>query len=136
MKFQDFKTSPNHVCSIERKTQHCHQLKLRARGSTGRSMAMPLGNQSYPSVKEANEMVGRVCLLFLLAAARGVWVILEQPRGSLLAQHPAFEYVCSKLVVWRKHIRMQNYGAPTQKGTWLYSSRALSYQLVLQTMYA
>lgn len=130
--FQDL---PEPFVFHPKETHYYRQLKLRARGSTGRSMAVPLGNQSYASVREANQMVARVCLLFLLAAARGIWVILEQPRGSLLAQNPAFEYVCAKVVVWRKHIRMQNFGAPTQKGTWLYSSRDPSHQLVLRTMY-
>lgn len=95
---------------------------LRARGSTYRSCATPLGRETYASVRTANYMVGRCMILILLAAARGIWVVLEQPKGSLMEHHPAFEYVMTKIVRWRKFIEMGRFGAETAKGTWLYSS--------------
>lgn len=68
-------------------------------------------------------MVARCCLLILLAASRGIWWILEQPRGSLLEQHPAFQLLMRKIRIFRKHIRMSDFGGLTDKGTWLYSGR-------------
>lgn len=66
-------------------------------------------------------MVARVCILILIAASKGCFWIVEQPRGSLLQEHPGFQKVLHLLRVWRKHIKMGNYGAATEKGTWLYS---------------
>ena len=84
---------------------------------------MPLGDTSVPCVANGNVMVARCCLLILLAASRGVFWILEQPRGSLLDQHPAFQLLMRKIRIFRKHIRMSDYGGLTDKGTWLYSGR-------------
>ena len=66
-------------------------------------------------------MVARACILIILAASKGCFWVLEQPRGSLLQQHPGFQKVLQLLRVWRKHIKMGNFGAATEKGTWLYS---------------
>ncbi|CAK9085109.1 unnamed protein product [Durusdinium trenchii] len=94
-----------------------------SRGSTKRSKALPLGDDSAPSVALGNTMVARCALLLFLAAARGIWFVLEQPRGSLLEYHPAMQRVLKLVRVWRKHVRMGDFAAPTEKGTWLYSSR-------------
>lgn len=69
----------------------------------------------------ANHQVARVALLLLLASAKGIWWCLEQPRGSLLELHPMMQKVFKLLRVWRKHVRMSDFCAPTEKGTWLYS---------------
>ena len=98
---------------------------LRARGSTHRSLGRPLGEESLPACRLGNTMVARCCLLIFLAAARGIWWILEQPRGSLLQYHPAFQLLSSMLKVYRKHIKMGNYGSLTEKATWLYSGPSL-----------
>jgi hypothetical protein len=66
-------------------------------------------------------MVARCCLLILLAASRGIWWILEQPRGSILELHVAFQLLMRKLRIWRKHVRMEQFGSLSEKGTWLYS---------------
>lgn len=92
-----------------------------ARGSTHRSLGRPLGEESLPACRLGNVMVARCCLLVFLAAARGIWWVLEQPRGSLLQYHPAFQLLSSMLKVYRKHIKMGNFGSLTEKGTWLYS---------------
>ncbi|CAK8998358.1 unnamed protein product [Durusdinium trenchii] len=94
-----------------------------SRGSTKRSRALPLGNTGAPSVRLGNLMVGRCALLLLLAAARGVWWVLEQPKGSLLEYHPAMQRVLRRIRVWRKYVRMADYAAASDKGTWLHSSR-------------
>ena len=67
------------------------EIKLRSRGSTGRSKGSPLGWQQYASVSDANIMVARVCVLLAIAAARRLWWVLEQPTNSLLEHHPVFQ---------------------------------------------
>jgi hypothetical protein len=84
---------------------------------------MPLGWERYSSVLTANQMVARCCILMILAAARGIWVVCEQPKGSLMQFHPCFEAVMDLVPLWRKFIRMGDFGASSEKGTWLYSSR-------------
>ena len=100
---------------------HCPCAQLRARGTTKRCLAYPLGDGSVGCVKQGNHMVARCCLLILLCAARGIFWCLEQPRGSLLEYHPAFQLLMAKVRVYRKFIRMIDYGAESEKGTWLYS---------------
>lgn len=97
-------------------------IDLRARGSTQRSEALPMGDARSSAVHTGNVMVARCCLLILLAAARGVWIILEQPKGSLLQYHPAFVRVTKLIRMWRKFVKMGDFGAMSEKGTWLYSS--------------
>ena len=75
-------------------------------------------------------MVARCVLLILLAASRGIFWVLEQPRGSLLELHPAFEMLMQKVRVWRKALNMSNYGADSEKPTWLYSGQ--EFQAVIQ----
>jgi len=67
-------------------------------------------------------MVARVAILLLLASSKSIWWILEQPRGSLLEHRPLMEQVFARIRTWRQHIRMGDYAADTDKGTWLYSS--------------
>lgn len=100
----------------------CPNHQPRSRGSTGRRLSQPLGNERAPSVQEGNLMVSRCALLILLASAKGIWWVMEQPRGSLLEHHPLMEEVFRRVKVFRHHIRMIDYAASTEKGTWLYSS--------------
>ena len=95
--------------------------KLRSRGSTGRSALMPSGNQSFESVKSGNLIANRTLCLLWVAAALQCWWILEQPKNSLMQDLPAFQAFMKHVTTYRHHIRMQDYGAPTEKGTWLYS---------------
>ncbi len=76
-------------------------------------------------MKAGNCMVARCVLLILLAASRGIFWVLEQPKGSLLEQHPCVQLLMRKLSVWRKFIKMRHYGSATEKGTWLYSGQGL-----------
>lgn len=70
-------------------------------------------------------MVSRCVVLMLLAAARGIWIIWEQPRGSLMEHHPAMQKLFQHMRFWRQHVRLGLFGAATEKGTWLYSSQTL-----------
>ena len=72
----------------------------------------------------ANLMVGRVCLLLMLAQAKRVFWILEQPCNSLMEAHPAFQAFLRMphVHVHRTSTAMQWFGGPTRKPTWLYAS--------------
>ena len=67
-------------------------------------------------------MVARCCLLIMLAASRGIWRVLEQPRGSLMEHHPCFQRLMGMMSIHRKFVKMGDFAAESEKGTWLYSS--------------
>ena len=94
---------------------------LRNRGTTKRTEASPMGDESLNSVANGNIMVARCCILIFLCASRGIHWVLEHPKGSLLQEHVCFQLMMRKIPVFRKYIRMGDYGAETDKGTWLYS---------------
>jgi hypothetical protein len=93
-------------------------------GTSGRSCTRPLGNAHYPSVKAANMMVSRLCLLLMLLSSRGIWWIVEQPRGSLLEHHPRFQELMTVITIYRHMIKMIDYNLPHEKPTWLYSNES------------
>ena len=95
---------------------------LRSRGTTKRSACNVLGDTSVRCVAEGNCMAARCALLCFLALARGIWVVMEQPRGSLLEHHPSMQLLFKICQFWRKSIKMGDFAAPSQKDTWLYSS--------------
>ena len=39
-----------------------------------------------------------------------------------MQHHPRFKDFTKKVKLWRKHIHMKNYGAKSDKGTWLYTT--------------
>lgn len=71
-----------------------------SRNSTGRSEARPLGRESLAGVRAANIMAARVVLLVELLIARGVMVVLEQPRSSLFAYSPRFQDIHAAFQLW------------------------------------
>lgn len=93
----------------------------RSRGSTRRSKSSPLGDQAAPSVKIGNLMATRCAIILLIAAARSLFWILEQPQNSLFQFHPLVEKVLSMVPAYRYSMRMGDYGARSQKLTWLYT---------------
>ena len=48
--------------------------------------------------------------------------IMEQPAGSLLQEHPRFASLCKMMPIFKIKIKMGEYGAETEKATWLYSN--------------
>lgn len=91
------------------------------RATSGRSAAFPLGNSSLPSVASANRMVSNLVLALVLLTLKGVFWIVEQPAGSLLEEHPRWKELCRMVKVYRTHVWMSDYGAPSPKPSWLYS---------------
>ena len=92
------------------------------RGTSRRSVANPHGDGRVLQVREANCMVSRVMLLCYVAAARGLLFVVEQPTGSLMEKHAAFQEMLRRFAVYRKSIVMEHFGAGTRKPTWLYSN--------------
>lgn len=67
-------------------------------------------------------MTARVMVLVVLAAARGVWWLVEQPRTSLMELHPTFQRMLALLQnVRRISVCLGDFGGPTKKPTILYS---------------
>ncbi|CAL1153538.1 unnamed protein product [Cladocopium goreaui] len=98
----------------------CSSWVFVSRGSTHRTKASPLGSRKG-STEVGNIMAARVAILLLIAASRGIFWILEQPKGSLFEFHPQIQAVFTLLRCYRKHIHMRDFGAGSQKPTWLYS---------------
>ena len=105
---------------------------LRSRGTTKRSSSNPMGDPSVKSVMEGNQMVARCALLLIIAFCRGLFFVLEQPRGSLLELHPAMQKIFRKFQFYRKAIKMGNFGAGSDKPTWLYSGQCSKSRFVVQ----
>ena len=94
---------------------------FRSRGSTKRSKAMPLGDEKGASVIMGNLMAARCAIILLLAAARGLFWVLEQPQGSLFELHPLIQKVLSLIPTFRYAMKMGDYGGSSVKPTWLYT---------------
>ena len=84
-------------------------------------MTDPEGNVDAPSVKAGNLILGRTLILLWVAAALHTWWVLEQPKGSLMQEHPSMKEFMKAVTTFRKHINMSDYGGDTTKPTWLYS---------------
>ena len=91
--------------------------------TSGRTAARPLGYEDNERVAAANRMVSRVCLLALLAAAKGMLWLIEQPRGSMMQSHPRMQMLLRVGRVYRAHVCMRAFGASSQKPTWIYGNR-------------
>lgn len=96
-------------------------LHLRSRGTTKRTKAAPLGDLSAPSVLKGNLMACRCAIILLIAAARSLFWVLEQPQSSLFEMHPMVQRVFALAPTFRKSIRMGHFGGCSLKPTWLYS---------------
>lgn len=110
------------LCSIDSSHQNHTKPKLRSRGSTHRSRTNPLGRKDSPSCRLGNLLCCRALVLVILAAAKGVFYILEQPQSSCMEYHPLFQRMSAMLGVRRISIAMSDYGGPTPKRTLLYTS--------------
>ena len=93
----------------------------RSRGSTGRSALAPGGNETFESVRAGNMIACRTLVLLWVAAALQIFWVLEQPKNSLMEALPAFQAFMKRVRTFRHHIKMIEYGGPTEKPTWLYS---------------
>ena len=89
-----------------------------------RSSRKPLGRDDSEAVRQGNVLCGRAVILCILAAAKMMWWVLEQPQSSVMHLHPMFQYIDS--TTWGAppegdYVLIRG---PTKKGTHSYS-RAL-----------
>ncbi len=80
------------------------------------------GDVTLPHVRQGNLMATRTCLLLYLARARGCSWVVEQPRSSLLHCHPRFQQLFGTALVYRTHVVLGAYNAPTRKPLYLLSN--------------
>lgn len=69
----------------------CSSWVFMNRGSSGRTFAQPLGNESSELVCAANKMISRVVLILAIGWVLGLLLIWEQPKGSLMQEHPRLQ---------------------------------------------
>ena len=92
------------------------------RGTSGRSRERPEGRTQIKGVALANLIAVRCVLLVLLAMARKVHWILEQPSSSVMALQPRFKELFAKHKIITTFTWMGMFGGETPKATVLYSS--------------
>lgn len=95
---------------------------LRCSGTSKRTASNPLGQEQHASVRNGNILCVRTLIIAMIAASLGCFVVIEQPKGSWMQEHPCFQDFIAWLNIWRHHIQMGDYGAHTKKPTWLYAS--------------
>lgn len=88
-----------------------------------------MGWKSVRCVRIGNEMVSKLMLLAFIWISKGVFFVIEQPKGSLMDQHPRFQAFLRKFKIYRKYIAMADFGGETTKGSWLYSAHKFIHNL-------
>ena len=90
---------------------------------------------NIPSVINANAMVARSALLILMAMARSLTWVLEQPTSSLMPMHPALEYIkhLAKTKTWSKWYSVTTFlgqfGKDCEKPINLFTNKTWPYAL-------
>lgn len=100
----------------------CSSFVFVSKGTTKRTASNPGGDESCPSVVAGNELMSRTLTLLWVCASLSIWWVLEQPKGSIMEMTAPFQYFIHKISTYRSHIAMKEFGAPSLKPTWLYSS--------------
>ena len=106
----------------------CSSWVWMARGSTGRTMDLPLGVPCQ-STYIANKMVARCGALILLCICIGCEWALEQPASSLMESHPTLRWLASRAGTminadWHQSLTsMGAFNAQSLKRTKLYGNR-------------
>lgn len=103
----------------------CSTWVFMSRGSTLRSNSRPLGRTDSQKVHDGNIMTSRCMILCILAAAKGVWWLVEQPATSIMELHPSFQIALKLLApIRRLRVLMLDFGGSSKKPTYLYSSHS------------
>ena len=66
----------------------CSSFVWISRSRHRRTAEAPFGDETQPNVLKANEILGRVALLLVLATVRKIWWLIEQPKSSMLPYCP------------------------------------------------
>eukprot|EP00438_Fugacium_kawagutii_P030697 Skav213051 [mRNA] locus=scaffold364:34927:36864:+ [translate_table: standard] len=91
------------------------------RATSGRKLWRPLGNQRLKCVKMANVMVSRMALIVWLLQSKRCYWLYEQPKTSLMWQHPRMQQIVRSMTVYKTHMHMGSFGASSPKPTFLWS---------------
>ena len=102
-------------------------------GTHQRTSFNPLGDESKAYIREGSQLAGITSALMLLAWCKGCCVTLENPRHSKLEIYPTIQALVRFLLdrdhegfegaALLKHaISLGDFGAPSQKPIWLYST--------------
>lgn len=102
----------------------CSSFVFMNSGTSARNVCFPLGDETIPSVAAANIMVARVLLLQWIFMCRMIFSVLEQPASSMMQYHDQFQEFLRMFPLWRHSVNMGDFGADTQKSSWLYSTHA------------
>jgi hypothetical protein len=102
----------------------CSSFVFMNSGTARRTFCSPLGDETVPSVAAANIMVARVLLLQWIFMSRMIFCVLEQPSSSMMEFHDQFQEFLRRFPLWRHSVNMGDFGADSQKSSWLYSSHA------------
>lgn len=99
----------------------CSSFTWLNRGTSKRCTDQPEGDRNEPTVVRANLILGRFCLLLALAIARCTWVLVEQPRSSIMPKMNFFVSFQEQLIGildWLDcNFHMAMFGSPTAKPT-------------------
>ena len=96
-----------------------------------RSISWPMGDTTVDSVYGANVMVARVLLLHWVFVARYIFFVIEQPCSSSMERHHQFQAFLRSFPLWRQSVAMGDFGALSQKASWLYSGHSCIGQINL-----
>jgi hypothetical protein len=86
--------------------------------------AAHLDSRSLRATEPLGVMAARLAILLLLCEAIGLWLVVEQPKGSLLFYHPRLQGVLRKVTVYKHLLYQWDFGAMSSKPTWLFSNRS------------
>ena len=100
----------------------CSTWVFMSRGSTLWSVASPLGRSDSESVRIRNLLAARAIVLLLIASAKSIFWILEQPATSIMYLHPLFQRLIALVPVRQFQMNMGEYGGLSKKPTILYRS--------------
>ena len=98
-----------------------------------RSALKPLGRKDSKACQDGNLLAVRALVLVVLAAAKAVFWVLEQPM-TVMEWHPLFQKVIRMTGMHKLLVTMGKFGAPTPKRTLLYTSSfpaSLNFLVVL-----
>ncbi len=85
-------------------------------------MGNPLGRKDSDAVRVGNLLAARAICLLLIASAKAIFWVMEQPGTSLMYLHPLFQRLLAIVDVKQYRLNMSDYGGDTKKPTILYSS--------------
>ena len=91
----------------------CGNFIWMSRHSTQRRLDSPLGQGRTAEI--ANHLTSRVVFLIWLASCIGVFVIVEQPKSSILWEYPDLERLFSELTIFSAAVEMGAFGSLARK---------------------